>query len=211
MDPVVDPEVAPLHGVADHLQDAGALPPAPLTTLTRRARRLRARRRVGAGLAAVVVALAVVGGVAARPGPGGGAEVGTGGPAGSGGALRPPDVDLIVFLGPRASAEQIEIVGARLDDEPHVQGTAFVELRQAFEEFRELFADAPELVDSVRPEVLPTSFRVDAADEPAGLGGLIDRIRALAGVREVVTDPARACRRHGYEGAVSGAGRNPCR
>jgi cell division transport system permease protein len=100
-------------------------------------------------------------------------------------APRPPD-DLIVYMHPHATPDQIDGARVQLGRLPGIRGIAFVDHQQAYDEFKELFRDSPEMIHSVNPEALPTSFRVDVG----GDAGAIARIRVqaadLAGVREVV-------------------------
>jgi cell division transport system permease protein len=70
------------------------------------------------------------------------------------------DVEFIIFLDPDATTAQEQSVRASLEENPLVATFTFFDREQAFEEFKELFADSPDLVSSVTPEILPPSFRV---------------------------------------------------
>jgi cell division transport system permease protein len=108
-------------------------------------------------------------------------------------------VEFIVYMDPDATAEQITAVRAGLEESPQVSSFQFLDKDAAFREFRQLFErDSPELIESVTPEVLPTSFKVKPVD------AAVDLVRSLQqqfgerpGVREVVaaTEAIRAIER----------------
>jgi cell division transport system permease protein len=64
--------------------------------------------------------------------------------------------------------------------------TVFYESKEeAYDRFREQFADTPELVDSVSPDILPAAFRVKLKD-PELYTVVRDRFEARVGVEEIV-------------------------
>lgn len=96
-------------------------------------------------------------------------------------------VEFIVFLQPTATEDQIASVQQSLDESPQVATVDFIDQDEAYTEFTDLFADSPEMVQSVTPEILPPSFRVEPKDKN------VDVIRALgstfetmSGVKQVV-------------------------
>ena len=96
-------------------------------------------------------------------------------------------IEFIVFMNAEADEAQHQAVRDTLDSNPEVQDWTFVDQQEAYDEFLEEFADSPELVESVTPEVLPPSYRVNPVSDDA------DVIEALAqsfdtqpGVRDVV-------------------------
>jgi cell division transport system permease protein len=107
-------------------------------------------------------------------------------------------IEFIVFMHPTATGEQIKGLRDDLEANPQIDKVGFVDQNQAYEEFRELFRDSPEMVESVEPEVLPTSFRVEPVDKNADvISALSDSYKNKAGVREVVsaTDTIRLIQR----------------
>ena len=72
-----------------------------------------------------------------------------------------------VFLNSDATQQQIDAVRQDLADSPEVERTTYVDQQASYEEFKQLFADQPELVSSVKPEDLPPSFRVVPVDKQA--------------------------------------------
>lgn len=96
-------------------------------------------------------------------------------------------IEFIVFMNADASAEQDTAVRESLEASPAVDEWIYVDQQQAYEEFQELFARSPEMVEAVTPDILPPSYRVVPSDPDA------EAIRALGsqyedrpGVREVV-------------------------
>jgi hypothetical protein len=95
-------------------------------------------------------------------------------------------VDCSIFVKPDATLDQTQAIGTSLENEPAIDSFFFVDQQAAYEEFRELFADKPELIESVTPEVLPPSFRfsVDAMTS-AQVEDLRSRYVGQPGVRDV--------------------------
>jgi cell division transport system permease protein len=108
-------------------------------------------------------------------------------------------VEFIVYMNPEATQDQIDAVQRALDENPQVDSYDFLNKDAAYEEFRQLFErDSPELVDSVTPDVLPTSFKVRPTDtSSAVVRGLQQQFGERPGVREVVaaTEAIRAIER----------------
>ena len=127
--------------------------------------RTRRRRKQAAVAAGVVAVLAVVTGVNLQPD-----------------RTRPPTVvrqmmlvaasgcseepvprdatDVVVFLSHDVGDRQRSALDEALDEDPRVATSHFDSREQAYERFRVLWADSPDLVASVRPESLPESFRL---------------------------------------------------
>ena len=79
-------------------------------------------------------------------------------------------IEFVVFM--RADAEQGEIDAIRSTLEAStgsgIDGFNFVTKEQTFEEFREFFAGDPELLETISPETMPPSFRIQPTDTDAG-------------------------------------------
>ena len=108
-------------------------------------------------------------------------------------------VEFIVYMNPDAAQDQIDAMRRELEESPQVESFTFLDKNAAYEEFRQLFErDSPELIDSVTPDVLPTSFKVKPVDSGAEVvRGLQQQFGDSPGVREVVaaTDAIRAIER----------------
>ncbi len=103
-------------------------------------------------------------------------------------------IEFIVFIQPEAAEDQTSAVERALADSPQVEDYTFVNQDETFEEFKDLFADSPQIIDTVSPDILPPSFRVVPADkQPETIEGLRTVFEAQPGVREVVaaTDTIR--------------------
>lgn len=172
---------------------AGPVPPAPrIATLVEEGGRRR-RRKMGVTVTAAAAVLAVAGvGVSTVWSPGQPVE-----PAPildqPGVAYEPfegQSIDVTLFFCvdvrcPEMTAEQQADLYVRLVADPMVDTVYFESEQGAYERFAEQFADQPELVESVDPDLLPASFRVkltDAGDAAA----IVERFRGVPGVEEVV-------------------------
>lgn len=96
------------------------------------------------------------------------------------------DVVMNVFLKDDAAANNADV--KRIDEEirgyKEVKDVSYVNKKDAYDEFRTMFGNQPELVESVTPETLPASFRVSLNDNET-LETVQERIRTIAGVDEV--------------------------
>ena len=97
-------------------------------------------------------------------------------------------VEFIVFMNADATPEQDAAIRDVLDTSPAISGFAYVDKLAAYEEFRGLFSDKPELLDSVTPDVMPPSYRIVPADpDSANVAELARQFSAQPGVREGAT------------------------
>jgi cell division transport system permease protein len=95
-------------------------------------------------------------------------------------------IEFVVFMNADATPEQIQAVGQDLKDSPAVERSTYVDQQASYEEFKSLFADSPEMVDSVAPEILPPSYRVVPVDKDAKVVETLgDQYRTKPGVRDV--------------------------
>jgi cell division transport system permease protein len=95
-------------------------------------------------------------------------------------------VQLEVFMNVEATEGQITAVQKALQDDSNVRSFRFLTKQDAYEEFKRLFRDNPDLVETVEPQRLPASFRV--APQRAELTRLVaDTYRTSPGVDEVQT------------------------
>ncbi len=95
-------------------------------------------------------------------------------------------VQLEIFMNVEATQGQIDAVQKALDNDSNVRSYKFLTKQDAYEEFKRLFRDNPDLVQTVQPDRLPPSFRV--APTRAELTRLVsDTYRTSPGVDEVQT------------------------
>lgn len=94
------------------------------------------------------------------------------------------NVELSVFMKADATPEEIEAVDRQLQAMPEVNRYHFLNQEEAYAEFRQIFANEPDIRDSLPLEKTPPSFRVVPSDaEQARLIG--SRFNLMAGVLEV--------------------------
>ena len=74
-------------------------------------------------------------------------------------------IEFVVFMKADATQEQIDSVGNDLDNNPEVQSKTYFDQQQSYDEFKTMFADQKELVDTVTADILPSSFRVVPVDK----------------------------------------------
>lgn len=99
-------------------------------------------------------------------------------------------VDVIVFLQPDVRTSVLDEINDELESEPAVESVEFFDQRESYEEFQKFFADEPELVDSVTPDILPPSFRLGLS-EPVdeSVDRIVESMEGRSGVREVTRGP----------------------
>src|SRR5947209_6757252 len=98
-------------------------------------------------------------------------------------------VEFIVFMKADAAQEQIDAVGRDLRANPQVQAEKlrFVDKQAAYEEFKRLYPDTPELVNTLTPDMMPTSYRVvPKTDDATVIDGIGAQFQKKAGVQDVV-------------------------
>jgi cell division transport system permease protein len=94
-------------------------------------------------------------------------------------------IQVSIFLDPEITEEQRAELDAALSSDPLVASYYFETQDEAYEQFRSLFADQPELVDAVGPESLPESYRVQLQD-PEQFQQIDERYAQVEGISEIV-------------------------
>ncbi len=96
-------------------------------------------------------------------------------------------IEFIVYLQPDVTQEQRASIEKDLVDNPDVKTATFVNQDETYEEFKRLFQDSQQLVESVSPEILPPSFRVaPRIQDPEVVQALGAQFEGKPGVYEVV-------------------------
>jgi len=96
------------------------------------------------------------------------------------------DVDLFVYMNPSATQEQITAMSKTLDTSPQVKEFQFYDASRSYEEFKRLFRDQPDLINTIKPEDLPQSFRIKPKSTDAEVvSSLGDTLGAKEGVLRV--------------------------
>lgn len=105
--------------------------------------------------------------------------------------------DVSVFLTHDTTTPQKDAIRTALHTLHPVGGIRFVDRQQAYQKFKEMFKDRPDLVNSTDPNSLPESFRLTTSATEFDCPSL-NKIRHLPGVDDtVVVQPAV----HGHPGA----------
>ena len=95
-------------------------------------------------------------------------------------------IEFIVFMNADATEAQHAAIRGSLDENPEIGGYDYVDQQGAYNEFITEFADRPELVENVTPEILPPSYRVKPTVSDADvIEALAAQFDARPGVRQV--------------------------
>ena len=95
-------------------------------------------------------------------------------------------VEFIVWMNADASPENVETVRFFLESSQTIERVSYVNQEATFDEFQDYYRDQPEVLDLVKPEQLPTSFRVvPKVANLASIQSLGNEIVTLAGVNGV--------------------------
>ncbi|MGI9577262.1 MAG: cell division protein FtsX [Microthrixaceae bacterium] len=93
---------------------------------------------------------------------------------------------LFVYMNPTATDEQVDAVSSAIDNSGQTDDVDYLDRERTFEVFQTLFRDQPELVSTVQPEDLPTSFQIKPSSTDAEVvSSLGDSLETLEGVRTV--------------------------
>ena len=94
-------------------------------------------------------------------------------------------VELSVFMQPDAPPNQSEAVESELSKLPEVKSFTYVDQQAAYEEFSQMFANSPDMVESVSAKDLPPSYRV-VPKQAEFVEVIGERFKKREGVRDVV-------------------------
>ena len=96
-------------------------------------------------------------------------------------------IEFVVYLNNDASQGQIDSVARDLEESPEVASFKYFDKEDSYQEFKRLFADSPEMVDSVTADDLPPSYRVEPVNkDAASVESLANTFRDRAGVKNVI-------------------------
>ncbi len=100
------------------------------------------------------------------------------------------NIEISIFLCdgrkcPDITDEQLNSIDQALGEDPLVLDHRYESKQQAYENFIEIFAESPDLIDSVTVDAVPASFRVTLKD-PEQYRAITDRFSTQPGVEEVV-------------------------
>ncbi|MCZ7439607.1 permease-like cell division protein FtsX [Micromonospora sp. WMMC241] len=95
------------------------------------------------------------------------------------------NVQVSIFLKTDAPEDQRTALQAKLDADPLVKDVEFVDKDQAYKRFQQMYADAPDLVNAVKPDQLPESFRITLND-PQQYKQIYDQYKTAEGIDTIV-------------------------
>jgi cell division transport system permease protein len=96
------------------------------------------------------------------------------------------EAEIFLNVDPDATPAEKDALEAKLADDPEISDFEFFDHEAAYEEFQRLFADDPNLVEAVKPEALPESFRITFAN-PEDQSAVAASYESEPGVSEVAT------------------------
>lgn len=94
-------------------------------------------------------------------------------------------VEVSIYLKNDVNDEQRAAIKKQLETDPLVQNTLYESKEMAYENFKKMFHDAKDMVDSVGPNEMPESFRVKLKD-PTQFQKIDEGYKELPGVQSVV-------------------------
>jgi cell division transport system permease protein len=94
-------------------------------------------------------------------------------------------VEVSIFLKPDVTADQRTTLQADLEKDPLVKKVEYVSHDEAYAKFKEWYHDSPDLIDSIKADTLPESFRVKLHD-PTKFQSIADRYHDREGIDEII-------------------------
>jgi cell division transport system permease protein len=94
-------------------------------------------------------------------------------------------VEVAIFLDPKITDAQRAELDSSLRADALVQSVDHETKEQAYEKFKTIFADAPDLVSAVKPDQLPESFRVKLK-QPEQYQQIFDTYKDREGIDDIV-------------------------
>jgi cell division transport system permease protein len=94
-------------------------------------------------------------------------------------------VEVSIFLKADITTEQRTALDEELRADPLVDSVEYESKQQAYDNFTKLYEDSPDLVESVKPDTLPESFRVKLKN-PEKFKEISERYQDKAGVDDIV-------------------------
>ncbi|MFG1673149.1 permease-like cell division protein FtsX [Micromonospora sp. NPDC049282] len=95
------------------------------------------------------------------------------------------NVQVSIFLKTDAPQDQRDALDAKLKADPLVKDVEFVDKDQAYKRFQQMYADAPDLVNAVKADQLPESFRITLND-PQQYKQIYDQYKTAEGIDTIV-------------------------
>ncbi|MER7460047.1 permease-like cell division protein FtsX [Micromonospora sp. NPDC126480] len=95
------------------------------------------------------------------------------------------NIQVSIFLDNEVTEQQKAEIQAKLDADPLVAETTFVNKDDAYKRFQDMFRDSPDLLSAVKPDVLPESYRLKLVN-PQEYKAINEQYSNVEGVDQVV-------------------------
>ncbi|MFY1619499.1 permease-like cell division protein FtsX [Micromonospora sp. WMMD736] len=95
------------------------------------------------------------------------------------------NIEVSIFLTQEVSEQQRTDLNDKLKNDPLVKDVIYVNKDEAYKKFQEMYQDAPDLVNAVKPDQLPESFRLKLKN-PEQYKNIYDQYKETEGVDEIV-------------------------
>ncbi|WP_262286552.1 permease-like cell division protein FtsX [Micromonospora sp. MA102] len=95
------------------------------------------------------------------------------------------NVQVSIFLKTDVNEQQRTDLETKLKADPMVKEVTYVDKTEAYKRFQQMYADAPDLVNAVKPDQLPESFRL-TLNNPEQYKKIYDEYKASEGIDTIV-------------------------
>ncbi|MEU7753529.1 permease-like cell division protein FtsX [Micromonospora sp. NPDC049171] len=95
------------------------------------------------------------------------------------------NIEVSIFLKQEVSEQERTDLNAKLDSDPLVKDVIYVNKDEAYKKFKVMYQDAPDLVNVVKPDQLPESFRLKL-NNPEQYKDIYEQYKNTAGVDEII-------------------------
>lgn len=94
-------------------------------------------------------------------------------------------IEVSIYLKKDIKDEERSALEAAIKDDPLVESVRHETKQEAYENFKTMFRDAPDLVNSVKPDTLPESFRVSLKN-PEEYQRAYDKYKSYPGISDII-------------------------
>ncbi|NES26863.1 FtsX-like permease family protein [Micromonospora terminaliae] len=95
------------------------------------------------------------------------------------------NVEVSIFLKTDVQEQQRTDLQTKLEADPLIKNVDYVDKTEAYKRFQQMYADAPDLVNAVKPDQLPESFRLTLND-PEQYKQIYDEYKTSEGIDTIV-------------------------
>ncbi|WP_422771496.1 permease-like cell division protein FtsX [Plantactinospora sp. WMMC1484] len=95
------------------------------------------------------------------------------------------DIEVSIFLVAGVTEEQRTQLQTELEGDPLVREVKYESKQEAYERFKKLFADSPDLVNAVQADKLPESFRINLVN-PEQYQQILDTYKDREGIDDII-------------------------